>query len=239
MLAERRRIVNRSGPLRTDRSQFGPSKRLSGERRDQTVDQASELAARDRGRVDLGDDQAAGLAAGEETSDRRGLRPAQPHLQRPPNPQSRSRNSFAQHGAQVSKHLSDGPLGSVLVGSAGWDQTWPSSPPWCRCAPARILSRSFTRARAPRGPLRINSSSPRSCSSTSRWVWRGTPSRRSGLTVHDRTWFHPTRCSRSAQRRCQRRPADWPISRRRRARRDFPGGFPAPVWYVDRRFALG
>jgi hypothetical protein len=45
MLAERRRIVNRSSLLRTDRSQFGPSWRLSGECRDQTVDQASELAA--------------------------------------------------------------------------------------------------------------------------------------------------------------------------------------------------
>jgi hypothetical protein len=50
MLTERRRIVNSSSLLRTNRSQFGPSKRLSGERRDQTVDQASELAARDRGR---------------------------------------------------------------------------------------------------------------------------------------------------------------------------------------------
>jgi hypothetical protein len=99
-----------------------------------------------------------------------------------------------------------GPPGSVLVGSAGWDQPWPSSSPCCRWAPARILSRSPTRARAPRGPLRITSSSPWSCSSRSRWVWRGTPSRRSVLTVHDRTWFHPTRCSPSAQRRCQRRP---------------------------------
>jgi hypothetical protein len=45
MLSERRRIVNCSSLLRTDRSKFGPSWRLSGERRDQTVDQASELAA--------------------------------------------------------------------------------------------------------------------------------------------------------------------------------------------------
>ena len=26
------------------------------------------------------------------------------------------------------------------------------------------------------------------------------------VRVHDRIWFHPTRCSPSAQRRCQRRP---------------------------------
>jgi hypothetical protein len=45
MLSERRRIVNCSSLLRTDRSKYGPSWRLSGERRDQTVDQASELAA--------------------------------------------------------------------------------------------------------------------------------------------------------------------------------------------------
>jgi hypothetical protein len=45
MLAEWRRIVNHLGLLRTDRSQRGPSWRLSGERRDQTVGQASELAA--------------------------------------------------------------------------------------------------------------------------------------------------------------------------------------------------
>jgi hypothetical protein len=32
------------------------------------------------------------------------------------------------------------------------------------------------------------------------------PADRAGPTVHDRTWFHPTRRSPSAQRRCQRRP---------------------------------
>jgi hypothetical protein len=45
MLPERRRTVNHSTLLRTDRSQPDPGQELSGERRDQTVDQASELAA--------------------------------------------------------------------------------------------------------------------------------------------------------------------------------------------------
>jgi hypothetical protein len=66
ILTERRQIVNCSSFLRTDRSQFGPSWRLSGERRDQTVDQASDLAAGIVVGVDLGDDQAVELAAGEE-----------------------------------------------------------------------------------------------------------------------------------------------------------------------------
>jgi hypothetical protein len=45
ILTERRQIVNHSSLLRTDRSQPDPGQELSGERRDQTVDQASELAA--------------------------------------------------------------------------------------------------------------------------------------------------------------------------------------------------
>jgi hypothetical protein len=61
MLAERRRIVNHSTFLRTDRSQLDPGQELSGERRDLIVDQMGKLAARDRGRVDLGDDQAPSL----------------------------------------------------------------------------------------------------------------------------------------------------------------------------------
>jgi hypothetical protein len=61
MLAERRRIVNHSTLLRTDRSQLDPGQELSGERRDLIVDQMGKLAARDRGRVDLGDDQAPSL----------------------------------------------------------------------------------------------------------------------------------------------------------------------------------
>jgi hypothetical protein len=47
MLPERRRTVNHSTLLRTDRSQPDPGQELSGERRDQTVDQASELVAAD------------------------------------------------------------------------------------------------------------------------------------------------------------------------------------------------
>jgi len=45
ILTERRQIVNHSSLLRTDRSKLGTSWPLSGERRNQTVDQASELAA--------------------------------------------------------------------------------------------------------------------------------------------------------------------------------------------------
>jgi hypothetical protein len=45
MLAERRRIVNRSGLLRTDRSQFGTELAAVGRARDLIVDQTGELAA--------------------------------------------------------------------------------------------------------------------------------------------------------------------------------------------------
>ena len=60
------------------------------------------------------------------------------------------------------------------------------------------------------GPPAVPVGSPRadpwSCSSTRRWVWRETPSRRSVPTVQDRTRSHPTRCLRSDQTRRQRRP---------------------------------
>jgi hypothetical protein len=45
MVAERRRIVNRLGLPTNESFATRTSRRLSGERRDQTVDQASELAA--------------------------------------------------------------------------------------------------------------------------------------------------------------------------------------------------
>jgi hypothetical protein len=77
--------------------------------------------------------------------------------------------------------------------------------PW-RLAAVQIASRNFASASAPRGPRRITSSRPSSYSRTSRTVCLGTPGRRSGPAVHDRTRFHGTRRSRHDHVRCQRKP---------------------------------